>query len=298
MSLLRVPAGASAQQAREHMRGVGWWLPRRLSDGAVLASSSRPLITATGSATPHTAGSWVEVVSALTEAVCAVRVTVPSTTATSGTNSSTFLSLGVGGAGSETEVVPYLPVGYRNGNQLRLTPDCTIPLYIPKGSRVAARVQSAQASKAVQFRVEFFALDGGPVPSSSVVAINADTANSRGTVITVPGSTNTKGAWTELASATTEPFAALAIGIQAAGSTSLGGTSGLLDIGGGAAGSEQVLIPDLEFYVDSTEWITLGAEGFYGVSLPKGSRLVARYARASSSSTPLDVLAHGIRPPA
>lgn len=298
MPRAHVPSGQPLVVSSRRIRSVGFGLPRLLGDGASAASSSRPAISLT-SGLAHSQGVWSQVVAALSEDVGFVRVTNASQLSSSGANTSALLNLGVGAALSEVVVLDSLGVGWVNNQTTSVHPGWLIPIFIAKGSRVAAQFQCAVAAQAASFRFEFFAPVDGLIPSAKVSALNANTATSRGTDLSTPASTNTKGDWTELVASTAEPYAALSVSIQGAGDTLQTTSTNTVDIAVGASGAEIIVVPDIHVDVSSQEHLRPSqplVHSFPGGVLPKGSRIAARFAQSASGSS-LDVIVHGIRPP-
>lgn len=294
---LLVP-GASLAHMAKRVKGNGFGFPQLLSDGALSASSSRARISAS-TTSANVLGAWAEVVASLTADVGFVHITIPlPMDGAAGINSSYQLSIGVGAAGSEVVVVDDLAVGWLpqavTTSDTRGHPGFLLPLFIPRGSRVAIALRSTRFPSTKSFVLNFFAPFTGLKPSNKIQGIGLSTANSRGTVLTTPGAINTKGAWTELTAATAEPFAALAVAIQGGSDTTQAQTEALVDVGVGAAGSEVVVISDIGVSISSSEFMTHLSPLVHSVVIPKGSRIVARCALAALTST-LDVAVHGIR---
>lgn len=251
------------------------------TDGVDTATSVRSTIAATASATPHTWGSWVEVDPSLSAAVNRTMLWVTNAMFSNGVNTSTLLQLGTGGAGAETAFAT-IGVGYAQTDRMHV-----IPGTIAAGTRVAMRVQSAVVSQAVSPVVGFSAAKD--LNAAAPVSIGADTATSRGVTITAPGSLNTKGAWTELTASTSRAFTVLSLFPQGAGGTSFATGAAIIDIGIGGSGAETVLIPDVHLFVHSSELLNPRSPLAYGVDVPAGTRLSARYAR-SNANNPLDLV--------
>lgn len=104
--------------------------------------------------------------------------------------------------------------------------------------------------------------------------------SSTGATVTAAASANTKGAWTELTAATARDVTALLTNTRKAAAT----IDLLVDIGIGAAGSEQVLIPNLK--ADGGGG-SLHRDGptLWPVSIPRGTRIAARCQATTASST-------------
>jgi hypothetical protein len=249
------------------------------SDGVATASSSRTAVTLTASTTPHatTGVTWTELDPSLSGASSGIYVFVQTSVAASTTDTSTLLEFATGAAASEV-VWATIPVGFSEGFTIH-----RVPGLIASGTRVSARVRSAVVSQAVTVLCSFM------TPKSSAamgapVTYGANTATSQGTVVTPPGTLNTKGAWTTIAASTTAIHNALYLGMQANGATGMAGSGVLLDIGIGAAASETVLVPDVYLLGVTSERYSIRSPTTYGVDIPLGSRLSARYARAAANN--------------
>lgn len=293
MTLVKVPAGMSLQQARNRLGSHK--LPGvLLSDG--ISGTDRPAVTFTASATPHTVGAWAQIVSSLSADVGWVRLIPASTTGVSGADSSVLFNLGVGAASSEVTVMDALGVGWFNLPIAPPHPGWLFPLFIPRGSRVAGQIQSVVASKTAALRVEFFAVGDGPRPTRKVTALGANLAASRGLVLSV-GAAGAEGSWTEVIASTSESYTALGLSFQGAADTTQTSTSALVDIAIGPSGFETPIISDVLVSINGQEAVTPQSPLIHPVNVPAGSRLAARLAIGNSTSA-LDVTLHGIPPAA
>lgn len=113
-------------------------------------------------------------------------------------------------------------------------------------------------------------------------AVGANTAASNGTTVSAPGSTNTKGSYTQLIASTAHDASGLLLsGYFTAPS---GAGYGLIDIAIGAASSEQVLISNI-----AVNRQTSNAMGWPPIlipcSIPAGARVSARYQASQTSAT-------------
>lgn len=296
MTKVALHPGQAIRQQRNLIHAVGWCLPQYLTDGAASASSSRPATSATGGIA-HTVGAWVEVVPSLSADVGFVKITPNATIGSNGVDTSTLVNLGVGAAAAEVAVLENLGVGYFGHATIgpNQHPGWIFPLFIAKGSRVSLQCQGAVINQAVSMRVEFYGLLQGIKPASKIVTIGANTATSKGVNLATPGGANAEGAWTEITATTTEPFAALGVAIQGGGDIAQANSTGLVDIGMGASGSEVELIPDLAAVITTAETIAVSSPLVHACRLPRGTRLVARNALSVTTST-LDVILYGVRP--
>lgn len=287
MTRLAVPSGVPLAIAARRL-SPGYMVPAILDDGVATASSVRARATATASATPHTKGSWTQIIAATTTDASMLIVRLTAGTSAAGADTSTLLDIGIGAAASEVVIVPNLAVGFAaNGLMYH------IPVSVPVGSRIAIRCQGAVVSQAVAVQVMLATLPNSRRAPAAVVAMGDDTATSHGVIIATPASNNTKGAWTQIIAATAQPFSALVIGAQGGADSVQGSDSFLLDIGIGSAGNEVVIGPDLPLSVSTTEILTPMFNQIIPWIIPAGTRLAARVAITGLTST-LDVILYGV----
>lgn len=123
--------------------------------GAVTGTSAATQVDPGTSA--NTKGSWTEITSSTTYAHTMLLIAAHLGSTAPG-NTRWYLDIGVGAAGSETVLVPDLPSSYASSG-FTLTPNFwgPIPVNIPQGTRLSARLQSTDTSSA---RVQQVALYG------------------------------------------------------------------------------------------------------------------------------------------
>lgn len=259
-------------------------LPSNPLSDQVGTSSNRNTITCTTGAA-HTWGSYVEIDPSLSADCDGIVINMRSLHSAAATDSSTLLRIGTGPATETTWAI--IGVGYNSYSSGAGAACCEyliIPGRIPSGTRVAVSAQSARATLTVAAVFTFLASDKTIDYVNPPVSIGYDTATSRGITLTAPGSLNTKGAWTVISASTSAAFTALALGFQGAAGTNMNKTGLLVDIGVGPADQEVVIIPDIYLMANANEEITAFSPVSYGVNIPAGSRLVARYARANAGN--------------
>lgn len=253
--------------------------------------------TVTASATPHTKGNYAQLVASTNFDVDFIHLYV-SAIALSANDKRALMDIAIGPAGQEVVIIANLNVGWATG--YTTTSDTgrqlTLPLKIPSGTRIAARLQSNTASQTAATAIDLFG--GNPYSGLSgftaVDTYGADTANSRGTAISSGNAT--KGAWVELAASTAKQINALFCMAGLHSGTAVGSRNNIIDIGAGAAGSEVVLIADVPMSYFTTEALSEPARTsmLLGVDLPAGVRLAAR-AAGSGAAVNIDVAAYGLR---
>ncbi len=252
-----------------------------------LAEATSLLTAVTADATPHTAGAWVEMIASTAFTASAVALIAIGATATANTDTSVLADIGIGGSGSEVAIVESIPLGARPTKGFT---EHRVPLSVPAGSRLSVRIRAAITvdTTNVQLRIAGGGLHG-PSGYGRATTYGADTGTSNGVTLTTPGATNTKGAWTQIVAATTNPCRfLLAAPCLRAASTQLSVT-GLIDIGVGGSGSEVVLIPDVYFDASSSEDLVSVAAAV-PVNLPAGVRLSARYQGSATNAGPAVIL--------
>lgn len=229
----------------------------------------------------HSKGSWVEMIASTSADLNGLGMFL-SANNSNGVNTSALLDIGIGTAGNEVAVVENVPIGQWNSDLYKLD----LPVHIPRGSRVAVRVQGAQlnAPKTVYVQHALKRLDGRPAPRK-LITENADISISTGAVSIYPAGTGAKSAWTQIVAATTMPYQALIVWMGPDNATTYGTASALLvDIGIGASGSETVISYNQRVYFSSSEAILGDRYRIVYGHFPKGTRIAARGQRNNAST--------------
>lgn len=277
------------------LRGIR---PARAVD-LMRASSARSGVTLTAAAVAHTKPATYTTVIASTSGDASLMLVYLSATRTDATNTSALLDIAIGAAASETIIVPDLGVGYANSS-LDRCPMWAIPVNIPAGTRISARLQSAVALATGSISMDLYG--AGPFEKNTPLrvgpALGLVSASSRGTILTASSSTNVKGSWVELISSTVDPYFGFLYSMMGAGSAAITAANMAFDIGVGGAGSESVLVADLVGRVESDEHVHarhLGTQTVWLESpVPAGTRISARVSATSASNT-MDLILHGLR---
>lgn len=214
-----------------------------------------------------------------------------------------LIDLGVGAAGSEIPILSNIPHFY-NSTLAQTFGGVTVPLHVPKGSRIAARNQcDASAGSQVFYLARILPDAMGSVGSQSIAdTYNADTTTSRTLVAVDPGGTaNTKGSYAELAAATTQDYSGFFLGFTAGSATNSSSSNQqfILDLAVGASGSEKIIVPNIIMNGYSNTSLTAFRPAntpYFPIPIPAGCRIAAR---AQSSATDangrlIGVTFHGI----
>lgn len=260
-------------------------------------SSRLGYVVVTGGAS-HVKGAWVELVASSPGDTYLLMLSA-GTTFVSAANTSMLLDIGIGAAGSEQLLISNLAIGYLDGI-LVSGRYWLLPLYIPAGSRIAARIQGVVATDTAEVAIDLFGglpMEGAS-PSVVVDTYGANTATSRGVSLVASATAHVAGAWTEVSPALPNDISRLFLGVQGNGSTTLATASSLIDIAVGPAGAEAVIASGI--YVRSTTSEVIVNVAPPGPVVPNatevkaGSRLSARLT-SSTASHALDATFHGLR---
>lgn len=244
--------------------------------GGVSAGNSASAATSKGvlmvtSGVANTKGAYTALIAATTYMATLARVVLHQPSAIS---TDYLIDVAVGAGGSEVILFPDLHlsacavVGGASSFWL--------PCSIPAGTRLSARQASNSTSAVCNVTIELYPGGLHGLRGDSLVAMNVNAAASCGTLITLPGANNTKGAYLALTASSTKRFRGLIVhfGKQQAVATQFR----LADIAIGAGGSEQVIIPNIIFNQDTTQdEIHPWTYGPFPVDIPAGTRIAMRY---------------------
>jgi hypothetical protein len=241
------------------------------------ASWSTGTVTLTASATAHTKGSWSQIIASTSNVGTLLRFFVSGVNVSTA-DSATLLDIGVGASGSETVIVPNLAIGGSAGSFY------SIPVEIPSGSRIAARVQGVRSSQTATISArQFFVFNAGDTASlgTTVDVLGTDTATSTGTAMS-----GSSGTWVEIEDSTTKDYIGFAIAPSVSDTDTASQGDATYEIGVGAAGSE-VAFGYIHFAFGATENFSLAADrspNLFGREVPTGSRLAIRHNIAANPS--------------
>jgi hypothetical protein len=227
--------------------------------------------TLTADTTAHTKGSWTEVI-ASTSADTSLLVINLTAVAIGNTNTATILEIGTGAAGSETVLIPDLAIGgaHAAGNGGIAA---AIPIKIPSGTRIAARIQSVVTGGKTAVISLFLVGDADYATApTSVDTIGIDTANSKG--LSMSGSS---GTWVEAIASTPQAYRAIAL-LPSAHATGLQNLTFQFDVGVGSAGNEIAFGSVRTLYGAVVTVNTRSPNNsLFGRNIPASSRLAVRH---------------------
>lgn len=182
----------------------GFPLGLDICNGNTIGVSSFQQTAITSSATANTKGSWAQVVASAPTDACFVLIDCQFSPQGSST-ASMGLDIGIGASGSEVVLVSNLVLqssyNYSPGKIL-----VSLPLSIPKGTRIAARAQDNVGGNAAAISITLF--DGSFTMMEGAAgadAIGFVSVGSAGSALT-PGASSTKGTYVQLISATARDY--------------------------------------------------------------------------------------------
>lgn len=201
---------------------VGW--PR----GSLIVTPTNMV----ASATPHTKGSYQQIVAAAANDIVGMWFSTDVTIGTTGANTSMLMDVAFGASGSEIVQVANIPVGYHG-----LDVQWFLPLHVPEGQEVRARIQGAVASDVYDPRVMFIYGGRAGMWGGYQIAdtIGVDTATSAPTTGDL-----TDNAFDQAIASTTRAYRAVSMHVCGT-TTTLTNVDLTFDIAVGAGGSEQVI---------------------------------------------------------
>ncbi len=264
--------------------------------GTVAGSSTGTTVGAGGTA--NTKGVYAQILASTPHDSSALIISMDKTTL----STEYAFDLAIGGSGSEQVILSNMLV-----QSLDAPPYDTIylPMTIPVSTRLSMRAQCTTASLDVQFIL--IGLDGGqtsPMSPALYDTYGFVAASTHGTSVDPGATANTKGAWAQIAASTAADLCGLMIAVDGAGISSATANATvemLLDIGVGAAGSEQVIVSNLQLM---QQQLSGGANSAWPsfsplipVQVPAGSRLAARCQSTSNTATQrtIGVVLYGAR---
>lgn len=230
----------------------------------------------------HTKGSWTQLVASTTGPVAWLAIQVQPGTVTAPIG--LLFDIGVGGAGSETVVIPNLFLGNSASNPTAAV-TYVVPFNIPAGSRIAARCQDNVGSGTMVISVQTLAPGGdGFSGAGRIEACGPDTATSRLAQVDPGGSAGTKGTYAQLIASTSFAYRWLLFAAGHARNAAASTTTWRIDLAVGASSSEQIIIPDIFAAVNTGtdyEMITFGVP----YAIAAGSRIATRASASITDAT-------------
>lgn len=274
----------------------------RVQNSFTVATGRFEAAPTVASATPHVKGSWVSQITTANFDVYFVAVLIADSFVSTA-DSRTLADIGYDPAGgtSYTVVVPNILVG--GASSAVFSPKTFYcPVFIPKGSQIATRIQSVVVSNSVRIGLVLVGglhADQERPHRGAIQDYGTNTATSGGTAM-ADAAIDTKGAWTQLGADTTRRHSGLAIGMDTQ-ETVVTNDRHRIDIGIDPAGgtSYTVVIPDVYVDAGSNESMRNYGELFLpsllSIDIPVGSAIAARsQSSAANANSNLGIAVYGL----
>lgn len=258
--------------------GGGQWSPTPITTWATF-------VTVTANSSANTKGAWTEIVASTTAAADYVEVSVQA-----GNLSSTIvgilLDIAIGASGSEVALFENVAVGGAAANTFNGEAGYRfgVPVYVPSGSRISARIQSnITLGRTAQVSVRLSAGSNPAGTSTSATVIGTSTATSLGT----DQANNTS--WQQAVASTAAQYQALSL-VPSLNTTGIAGNFRSLQLGSGAASAESPL-NNLDFMTLVTEAVVATQSSLYVATVPAGTRLATRFVRNNTTGVAWTIIA-------
>lgn len=247
--------------------------------------------TVTASVTTNTKGAYTELITSTGYDADGIMVTLQQNNTVAGA----LMDFAIGAAGSEQIVMANVLIGQTT----RLSTYVFIPISLPAGSRVAARCQSTNSGQAFAIATHLYRAGlWGPPPGGTIVTLGADTSDSGGQVIDPGATINTYGSWAQLSASTSQDIAAvyLMLANRQNSAPTDQSVNFHLQLGIGAAASEVLIWGAIRFSSSSAGSYGPLPSVWFPVSIPAGSRLVARARAGINDATDrlFDLVVYGL----
>lgn len=196
------------------------------------------------------------------------------------------VDIAVGGSGSEVVILADLGAASGTGpNEIAVY---AIPFSVPAGTRISARCQSTVASDKALVGMFIAGGDFQFSPFSHCDTYGFNSGTSFGTNVDPGGSANTKGSYSQITASTTRDHFGLMWSLDADG-LQLAAAELLVDIAVGAAASEVVILPNIQFEQTAASGVgqlsPVTSGGVIPVQIPSGTRLSVRAQSTDTTST-------------
>lgn len=240
-----------------------------IDEGMLTASSTGT--TATANASANTKGSYAQLVASTPfDAAGFLLYIVTNAVAV---NRSFLLDIAVGAGGSEKVIASNILLDSSATSISQLGLCVFIPIPIPSGTRIAARVQCSTGSGAIKVGITLIAGGLLGIPNSGrLTDIGALTASSLGTQIDPGAVLNTKGSYAQLTASTVSDSLALILAFTSNNNSATSTATWLVDI---AIGST-VKIPNILLCCTAAFHILPAIIGPVPFRVPAGSQIQVR----------------------
>jgi hypothetical protein len=253
-------------------------------------TSADPGVTVTAGGTIHTKGGWAQIIASSTQNAYGITCLISSIATTASTNFRTLVDIGIGAATEEIVLIPNLLAGGAAAQNAASNTGAAVyffPIFIPKNSRISARMQSLVANKTGVVGVWLHESPSGPANwyGTRVTAYGINTTISSGTAHS--HSNNSYANPTQIVDSCDNPIKFLQMGMDLGTVTNGVNSRGLIRIGVG--GTPNYIASDLPI----NESTTLETCNFTNANfilsqmyfdIPQGTRLVISSMRGAASA--------------
>ncbi len=162
----------------------------------------------------HTKGSYVQLIAATTYDSYGFFLYI-SNTLSAGADTSQLLDVAIGAAASEVVILPNFLCGCRNGGAAARMNGFFIPIFIPRGARIAARIQALISADTLHIVVQPNYGRSGPYRNiyTGCDAYGVDTADSGGTAHT-PGNSGAESTDANVGTTLSRNYKAVMMGLS------------------------------------------------------------------------------------
>ena len=242
--------------------------------------ASTSLLTGISASGAGSEGAWTEVI-ASTDADADTIYVYLAYLSGGGTVEDVLIDIGVGAAASETVFIENIPFSGR-ATTVSTSDVVCLPIQIPSGSRISARA-NADAAAVMGVGIALYKGNEKSFAFSGAKAFGV-TAAFGGVSVDSGAAANTKGSWVELDASTSDTIRGFWIHLGLLENAIIGVATGdFIDIGIGAAASEQVIVSNHYLNVHTSEYSMPST--FYDIEIPSGTRVSARRQCSDTDAT-------------
>jgi hypothetical protein len=239
------------------------------------------VVTVTADNAAHAKGAWSELIASTTANADMLWVNVEGIF-TNATDTSTLIDFALGASGIESAFVSDIAVGGAASAGAAANGGITfvLPIKIPSGSRISARIQSiVTGGKTASVNIKSYDMGSYNSAPVSLDALGSSTATSSGTGMSA------NDTYTEVVSSTSQSYRGIVF-VNSVSGTATASTNVNATVGLGAAGSEQK-IGELRFRTTTSETTNsqLAQPIIFGKNIALGSRLAVKMASIPGTTT-------------
>ena len=254
--------------------------------GSATASATNGTVLTAATSPTYSKGSWTQLIASTVYDSSWARITI----AGEGQSGRAIaVDIGVGSSGNEVAIINNLGMGSYGTQQVSYM----FPFSIPLGTRVSARISSsltadnAQAAHCTLFADRYMS----PGVVSAIDTYGFSNTTNLGVLVDPGGTANTKGAYTEIVSATSNDIAGFMLMFDTQNQQTPSTNhvvNWLVDLAIGGSGSEVIVMPNwlqIAYCWASKNYFPNGVTPYIPMQIPAGTRIAAR-AQCNSNATP------------